>query len=147
MNLDNNAGDEHAMSLEHPSKDGASIGITVISNDKVKQGTLLCPSARNNNAEKKACKILDDEYPEIFAPVAKNMMCTEMYGGDETAFIGGWVKGKRFSASFNRTNGCEIARWDAIKEFRELATTSTTTKPNNGNTAHLTGGPVDVIID
>ena len=39
-------------------------------------------------------------------------MCTEIYGGPQTATVTGTFRGEPVSAEFSRTNGCEIARWD-----------------------------------
>lgn len=47
-----------------------------------------------------------------FAPVPPDVACTEIYGGPQTAEVRGTYRGRRVAARFNRTNGCEIARWD-----------------------------------
>ncbi len=49
-----------------------------------------------------------------FAPVPKDLQCTQIYGGPQTATIAGTWRGEQVSASFDRTDGCEIARWDAL---------------------------------
>ncbi len=49
-----------------------------------------------------------------FAPIDRNQVCTEIYGGPQTATVTGTVAGEPVNASFSRINGCEIARWDAI---------------------------------
>ncbi|MFC8304683.1 serine protease inhibitor [Specibacter sp. NPDC057265] len=41
-------------------------------------------------------------------------MCTQQYGGPEVAVVTGWFKGKTVNATFKRTDGCEIARWQAL---------------------------------
>ena len=46
------------------------------------------------------------------APVAPNVACTEIYGGPATARVRGTLAGKHVDARFERTNGCEIARWE-----------------------------------
>jgi hypothetical protein len=46
-----------------------------------------------------------------FAPVARDAMCTMQYGGDATARVTGIWQGRNVDATFNRKNGCEIARW------------------------------------
>ena len=46
-------------------------------------------------------------------PVPADQMCTQIYGGPETATVRGTWQGERVDASFSRQNGCEIARWDA----------------------------------
>ena len=48
-------------------------------------------------------------------PTASDVACTELYGGPEEATIKGTIRGEDVDATFSRTNGCEIARWDAVK--------------------------------
>ena len=53
----------------------------------------------------------------LFAPVPKNSVCTEIYGGPQRARVVGTVKGQVVRATFSRTNGCEIARWQRISPW------------------------------
>ncbi|WP_051470732.1 SSI family serine proteinase inhibitor [Arthrobacter sp. 35/47] len=46
-----------------------------------------------------------------------NQMCTQQYGGPQTATIKGTVDGHRVYASFSATDGCEIARWNAVESI------------------------------
>ena len=48
------------------------------------------------------------------APVPADVMCTEQYGGPQRARVTGTWHGRAVRASFTRTDGCQIARWDAI---------------------------------
>jgi Subtilisin inhibitor-like len=63
----------------------------------------------------KACAALRS-HPEALHPVPLDMACTQIYGGDQVARIGG----ADIQAVFDRTNGCEIARWDALAPVLEL---------------------------
>lgn len=47
-------------------------------------------------------------------PVPPELACTEIYGGEQTAVIEGTIDGEDVRAELSRTNGCEIARWDAL---------------------------------
>ncbi|MET7506669.1 SSI family serine proteinase inhibitor [Streptomyces albidoflavus] len=49
-----------------------------------------------------------------FAPVPRDAMCTMQYGGDATARVEGTWRGRVVDASFARTDGCRIARWDRL---------------------------------
>lgn len=52
---------------------------------------------------------------KMFFPVPDpNRMCTEQYGGPETAVVTGWFHGREVASAFKRTNGCEIASWRAL---------------------------------
>jgi hypothetical protein len=44
-------------------------------------------------------------------PVADGRMCTMIYGGPQTATVAGYWQGAPVNATYNRANGCEIARW------------------------------------
>jgi hypothetical protein len=50
--------------------------------------------------------------PEVLAPVPENSACTLLYGGPQEATVVGTLNGKAVDASFNRSGGCEIDRWD-----------------------------------
>jgi len=59
-----------------------------------------------------ACRALD-ELDDPFAPVPDGQACTEIYGGPQTAVVTGTFRGRSVEAVFDRTNGCQISRWDA----------------------------------
>lgn len=50
--------------------------------------------------------------PADFEPVAPGTACAAVYGGPETARVEGTLDGRPLQATFDRTNACEIARWD-----------------------------------
>lgn len=43
----------------------------------------------------------------------KDQMCTEQYGGPQTANVAGTRGGKSINVSFSMTDGCQISRWNA----------------------------------
>lgn len=49
-----------------------------------------------------------------FAPVSSDSVCTMMYGGPATAHVTGTWAGRPVDAEFDRSNGCQIARWDKL---------------------------------
>jgi hypothetical protein len=49
-----------------------------------------------------------------FAPVPPMSMCSQIYGGPETARVSGTFRGHAVRATFNRVGGCEIARWNRV---------------------------------
>ncbi|WP_338897282.1 SSI family serine proteinase inhibitor [Streptomyces sp. TG1A-60] len=49
-----------------------------------------------------------------FAPVRPGTVCTMQYGGQATAHVTGTWAGRPVDARYDRGNGCEIARWDAL---------------------------------
>ncbi len=65
-----------------------------------------------------ACGVVAALGAEFFTAVPdKNLLCTEIYGGPQTAQISGTVDGTPVQARFARTNGCEISRWNAVQEI------------------------------
>jgi hypothetical protein len=74
--------------------------------------TLTCAPAGGDHPDPTAaCAALGTmEHP--FAPVPAGTMCTEIYGGPQTATVTGRFRGEPVSARFSRTDGCQVARWD-----------------------------------
>lgn len=61
-----------------------------------------------------ACAALAAVGAQAFDPLPKDIRCTDIYGGPQTATVKGTLDGEPVSAQFARTNGCEIGRWDAV---------------------------------
>jgi subtilisin inhibitor-like len=53
--------------------------------------------------------------PEALRPLPPDTICTQIYGGPQTARVRGRVKGRAVDVRFSRTNGCEIHRWDSVR--------------------------------
>ena len=83
--------------------------------------TLTCdPNGGTHPDPAKACAVLD-AHPEALHPVPMDVACTEIYGGDQVAEVKGTgPDGAELQAILNRTNGCEIARWDALAPVIDL---------------------------
>jgi hypothetical protein len=64
-----------------------------------------------------ACKRLAAGGPKLFAPVPPNTVCTQIYGGPQKARVVGTLAGRRIWATFQRTNGCEIGRWNQVSPW------------------------------
>lgn len=76
--------------------------------------TVTCDPVGGTHPDAEAvCALLEAEGVALFEPVPGDAMCTEIYGGPEVATVTGTVAGERVDATFTRTNGCEIDRWDA----------------------------------
>ena len=67
------------------------------------RGTLSRPAA--------ACTKLSTGGAALFAPPAKEQVCTDVYGGPQRAIVSGTVDGRRIWVSLRRRDGCEIDRW------------------------------------
>ncbi len=49
-----------------------------------------------------------------FAPVPKDAVCLQVYGGPQVAFAKGTYRGSRIWAWFRRRDSCETARWNRV---------------------------------
>ncbi len=49
-----------------------------------------------------------------FAPLPDDIVCTQIYGGPQTATITGTYRGERVRLELSRTDGCRIAQWDGL---------------------------------
>ncbi|MFC5801305.1 hypothetical protein ACFPWT_11905, partial [Streptomyces formicae] len=58
-----------------------------------------------------------------FEGAPEDSMCTQMYGGRATARITGTWQGRTVDATFDRTNGCEIDRWEKLEPVLPTART------------------------
>jgi len=76
---------------------------------------LTCdPVGGNHPDPQRACQALTDA-GDPFAPPPKDQICTQIYGGPQTASVVGTWRGKNVRGDFNRRDGCQIARWDALR--------------------------------
>lgn len=104
-----------------PGAGGAQDRLTVTVRDAgAGDGTyeLRCrPGGGNHPEGAGACARLAElarENEDPFAPVPRDAMCTMQYGGDATARVTGTWRGRAVDASFARTDGCRIAKWDRL---------------------------------
>ena len=82
--------------------------------------TLECdPAGGTHPTPEAACAALAANR-EALEPVPRDVACTQIYGGPARAEVVGTVDGERVSAELSRHNGCEIARWDALRPVVEL---------------------------
>ena len=63
-----------------------------------------------------ACRKLAAGGVKLFARVGSDL-CTQIYGGPQVARVVGAVKGVRVWATFTRTDGCQISRWDRLSPW------------------------------
>ncbi|MFP3989362.1 SSI family serine proteinase inhibitor [Streptomyces sp. E11-3] len=75
------------------------------------------PAGGTHPSADEACEVLEQasaEGRDLFAPVPEDALCTMQYGGPETARVTGTWHGRPVGATYDRTNGCEISRWDSL---------------------------------
>jgi hypothetical protein len=112
--------DETVTPVAPAAQTGASVttDLTIVFDDgagKTKTWKLTCdPPGGTHPNPTAACAALAAKGKTALPPVAKDMMCTQIFGGPQTAKITGSWQGEPVTASFSRANGCEISRWEAL---------------------------------
>ncbi len=108
-----------------PGQGNAELSITLMETPEAaaKTFTLVCadgkPAAESKHpSPAEACATIKNS-PAILspAPPRTDQACTMQYGGPATAKVTGAVDGKEVTAAFSRTDGCQIAMWDAAKSI------------------------------
>lgn len=109
---------------DRPDMSGAGVGdqlvVTVRQAGPGRDGTyrLSCHPATGAHPDPAgACDAVDRNTRwgrETFAPVAPGSVCTMIYGGPATAHVTGTWAGRPVDATYDRRDGCEIARWNRM---------------------------------
>jgi Subtilisin inhibitor-like len=78
--------------------------------------TLRCdyPGPRGTHPRPEAACLALARHARALRPVPDEVACTQQWDGPEVALVRGTFRGKRIRATFNRTDGCEIRRWNAL---------------------------------
>jgi Subtilisin inhibitor-like len=77
-----------------------------------RQWTLRCDPAGGTHPDaRKACGRLS---ADVLRPLPPGTICTQIYGGPQTARVRGRYRGRRVDVRFGRANGCEIDRWNRL---------------------------------
>jgi hypothetical protein len=80
--------------------------------------TLRCnPTAGTLPRASIACRRLAAVGAKLFAPVPRDVACSEIYGGPQRARVVGVVAGQRIWATFTRTDGCQVERWNRVSPW------------------------------
>lgn len=76
------------------------------------------PAGGSHPVAQQACERLAQlpgESTDPFTPVSRDAMCTQQFGGPATARVTGSWRGRSIDAAFDRSNGCEIGRWNSMR--------------------------------
>ena len=88
--------------------------------EQAKQARVSCdPEAGERGSP---CAAAGKLRPADFEPPADDVVCTQLFGGPETATISGTLARKPVEGRFSRQNGCEIARWEKVSALLAEAT-------------------------
>ena len=121
------SGPASAPATEAPAAAGANALLTItIQQDATAdpvQYTLECVDGESGSATTlpdagNACAALARLGTEFFtARPDKDVICTQQYGGPQTASITGELDGTPVLAAFSLTDGCQISRWNSIQDI------------------------------
>jgi hypothetical protein len=79
---------------------------------------LYCsPDGGSHPDPRGACTALERDTrwgKDVFAPAPEGGFCTMQYGGPATARVTGTWAGRPVDATYDRRDGCSIARWDRL---------------------------------
>lgn len=76
--------------------------------------TLTCePTGGDHPDAEQACADLAASQ-DPFAPLATDQVCTQIFGGPQTATVTGTYRGEPVRLELSRSDGCRIAQWDAL---------------------------------
>lgn len=122
------AGEAEAVGVDGPAGGEPATQLVVTVNDGAGgpplSWTLTCDPAGGNHPDPAAaCRTLDAARAP-FAQVPPGVLCTQVYGGPQTAIIEGTFRGEPVRAGYRRTDGCEIGRWDALVPVLPSASSS-----------------------
>jgi hypothetical protein len=84
------------------------------------EATLTCdPAGGTHPNPESACAVLAGD-ADALEPVPPDTACTMIFGGPEHATVVGKVAGEQVDAAFERSNGCELDRWDRLTPLLQL---------------------------
>jgi hypothetical protein len=90
----------------------AAIDLTVVVNPRGPDGPVRKRHIRCERLGSKGCRNLAGLTAEQLKPVPEGTACTQIYGGPATARVRGRLSGAVVDARFDRSDGCQIERWD-----------------------------------
>lgn len=91
-----------------------SVALTADDGGQPQRWTLTCEPAGGDHPDpEQACRDLAQE-PMPFAPLTPDDVCTQVYGGPQTAVVRGTYRGEPVSLELSRTDGCRTAQWDRL---------------------------------
>jgi hypothetical protein len=105
------AGNAELAIMVKPSPTEPALNYTLVCRDGV-------PAPESNHPKADAACAALKSNAALLSPAPKNTnrVCTEQYGGPETATVTGIVDDTPVDTSFARTNGCEIGAWTAAED-------------------------------
>jgi Subtilisin inhibitor-like len=107
-------GSEDAVS--EPTDDYLQITVGSSDSTDVETWTLVCGDGSDDDSHPDpaaACAHLEG-LDDPFAALPADVVCTEQYGGPQTAHVIGRWNGDEVDLELARNDGCRIAQWDSL---------------------------------
>ena len=92
---------------ERPSAPTVDLVISVTSPQEHRETRLACDA----NEQSRRCEAARRLAPFLAAQPPDDRICTQVYGGPETARVRGTIGNRRIDRRFSKVNGCAIADW------------------------------------
>jgi hypothetical protein len=106
-------GEEPAGQLGSAPVTDLRISVRATEGGAAREVTLACDPAGGDHPDPAAaCAVL--EGAAVLDPLPADRICTEQYGGPETARITGVHRGRDVSLQLARSDGCLISQWDSL---------------------------------
>jgi hypothetical protein len=110
--------------------DRASVELDIVAADRGNkvEASLRCDGTRaiargfRGGDARRLCSTAIDLAPFLSRAPDPQRVCTQIYGGPQTARVTGTIRGRHVDRSFSRTDGCEISDWDRAKALLPIAT-------------------------
>ena len=77
-------------------------------------------TCRSSADRRRACRTLRRLPREVFVPPQQPEVCTQQWGGPQTARIVGRLRGRQVDLRFDLSDGCAISRWELAAPLIEL---------------------------
>lgn len=103
------AGVDLEITIDHPDIDAYTYRIICANDSAVVEGSVSI-DAENACAQLAQQPVQD----RLVEGPPEDRVCTEVYGGPDTATVVGSIDGRPVDTVIDRTNGCGIAEWDQL---------------------------------
>ncbi|WP_306965585.1 SSI family serine proteinase inhibitor [Streptomyces afghaniensis] len=101
-----------------PERDHLTVAVRNAGSEVDGTYELYCgPDGGSHPDPRGACTALERDTrwgKDVFAPAPEGGFCTMQYGGPATAHVTGTWAGRPVDATYDRRDGCGIARWDRL---------------------------------
>nr|MCW2727037.1 hypothetical protein [Aeromicrobium sp.] len=112
---DASSDDDAKPSSANDAKTSLTIVVTPDQGAEASTYELTCdPAGGDHPQPQAACDALAAAGAEVFDAVPSDQACTAIFGGPQTATVKGSFDGKDVDATFKRSDGCEIERWEQL---------------------------------